>query len=242
MADLPIAFMPLMVDALHDDRKRQTRRLLRNPEYFGCPTGDCPHQTQAECDAAMAALTRADTGYAIGDRLYVREAYYQRGHWEPVPGARTKGNRQKWAFVPTGPVQFDAPTEYRLGRHHKDPGTLAWHKRLGRFMPRALSRMTLTVTEVRVQRLQAISEADAIAEGITQYPAEGPHRGGAPYWTAERNSAAAISRCTPVDAYAALWDSLHTAPGTRWADEPWIVAVSFDVAHGNIDGGQHGLR
>jgi len=222
MADLPIAFMPLMVDALHDDRKRQTRRLLRNPEYFGCPTGDCPHQTQAECDAAMAALTRADTGYAVGDRLYVREAYYQRGYWVPVLGARTKGNRQKWAFVPAGPVQFDAPDEYRLGRHHKDPGTVAWHKRMGRFMPRALSRMTLTVTEVRVQRLQMISEADAAQEGAL-LP-----------WTGTAGSACDDTR-TARGEFSALWDSLHTAPGTRWEDDPWVVAVSFTVAHGNID-------
>jgi len=232
MSDLPIAFMPLMVDALHDDRKRQTRRLLRNPEYFGCPTGDCPHQTQAECDAAMAALTRADTGYAVGDRLYVREAYYQRGHWEPVLGARTKGNRQKWAFVPAGPVRFDAPTEYRLGRHHKDPGTLAWHKRLGRFMPRTLSRMTLTVTEVRVQRLRAISEADAIAEGIEA-------RGFGVMWGwidyLEQNPHMTRHYSDPRESYRSLWDSLHTDPGTRWADDPWVVAVSFSVAHGNID-------
>jgi len=37
--------------------------------------------------------------------------------------------------------------------------------------------------------------------------------------------------------YADLWDSLHTEPGTRWEDNPWVVAVSFGVNHGNIDAG-----
>ena len=45
-----------------------------HPERYGCPTGDCPHGRQAECDAAMAALTPKEVGYAVGDRLYVREA------------------------------------------------------------------------------------------------------------------------------------------------------------------------
>jgi hypothetical protein len=38
-----------------------------------------------------------------------------------------------------------------------------------------------------------------------------------------------------VAAFKALWETLHTKPGERWEDNPWIVAVSFDVHRGNID-------
>ena len=83
--------------------------------------------------------------------------------------------------------------------------------------------ITLLVTDVRVQRLQDISEADAIAEGIEQ------HGGffGLPEadWDDAELSAAA--------AYARLWNSLHGPDA--WAQNPWVVAVSFDVRRGNID-------
>ncbi|MCW1985552.1 UNVERIFIED_ORG: hypothetical protein M2348_001284 [Sphingomonas sp. R1F5B] len=251
MADRPIAFSAPMVAALLAGTKTQTRRLLRNPEYYGCPTGDCPHQTQAECDAAMGALGVAETGYAVGDKLYVREAYYQFGHWERVDGVKTKGGKDKWAFVGTeSMVTFDPPADFLKSRSKAFPGAPRWHKRLGRFMPRAASRLTLTVTEVRVQRLQDISEADAKAEGIVWvYPTEEDYR-----WARERGfptsdmegiwtvpgmggpGKADIWGVTAAQCYRFLWDSLHTEPGTRWADSPWIVAVSFTVARGNIDG------
>jgi hypothetical protein len=228
-----------MVRALVAGDKTQTRRLLRNPEFYGCPTGDCPHDKRSECNQAMAALSDREKGYAVGDRLYVREAYFQRGHWAPVEGGVTKRGKQKWAFIPADDViRFDAPESYRKAMHRDDPATVVWHQRLGRFMPRRASRLTLTVTEVRVQRLQEISEADAIAEGVAEYPCEGPHRGpGATYWTAERGHPEHGARTTPIAAYQALWDTLHTAPGERWQDDPWIVAVSFSVEQRNIDAG-----
>lgn len=239
MVNRPILFSAPMVRALLDGRKTQTRRLLRNPEYYGCPTGDCPHETQAECNAAMGALDASETGYDVDDRLWVREAYFQRGHWEPVLGASTKSGRQKWAFVPTGLVQFDTPSEYRKGRHHKDPGTVAWHKRLGRFMPRAASRLTLTVTDVRVERLQAISEADAIAEGIEEVTRSVASRDPAlRFWKRYRDGGWNSYVDTAVGSYASLWTEIN-GPGA-WEANPWVVAVSFSVRRGNIDEVGHG--
>lgn len=237
MADRPISFIEPMVLGLIREvdhpgtGKSQTRRLLRNSEHYGCPTGDCPHETQAECDAAMGALGLAETGYAVGDRLYVRQAYFQFGHWERVEGVKTKGGKDKWAFVGTkSMVTFDQPADFLKSRSKAFPGAPRWYKRLGRFMPRAASRLTLTVTDVRVQRLQDISEADALAEGAFKGKATGrvfdsmtSMRLGGPEWRNAR------------DWYADLWDSLHTEPGTRWADSPWVVAVTFEVARGNID-------
>jgi hypothetical protein len=109
--------------------------------------------------------------------------------------------------------------------HSADPATPAWHKRLGRFMPRAASRMTLLVTEVRVQRLQDCSEEDAIAEGIERAP-----------WRSDKwlnylhQSGAFID---PVKSYSSLWDSINGAGA--WEQNPWIVAYSFEVEHRNID-------
>ncbi len=82
------------------------------------------------------------------------------------------------------------------------------------FMPRWASRLTLTVTDVRVQRLQDISEEDAWAEGITAYGTTRYEREGR-------------------DLYALLWNSINGAGA--WNNNPWVVALSFTVRKGNID-------
>ena len=75
------------------------------------------------------------------------------------------------------------------------------------FMMRHMSRLTLEVTEVRVERLQSISADDARAEGIDRCLAE----------TLE-----------PVEVYRSLWESIN-GPGS-WAANPWVWVVSFRVA------------
>jgi hypothetical protein len=70
-------------------------------------------------------------------------------------------------------------------------------------MPRWASRLTLTVSDVRVQRLQAISEEDAQAEGVAKLIWDG--EGG---WY---ESATGTYRC----GFAGIWQHLHGAPLSR---------------------------
>lgn len=98
-------------------------------------------------------------------------------------------------------------------------------KRPSIHMPRWASRLTLTVTDVRVQRLQDISTRDCIAEGIA----------------ADLRDAVGLSDLalrhaahdTYVAGYRALWNSLHGADA--WAANPWVVALTFAVHRCNID-------
>jgi hypothetical protein len=79
-----------------------------------------------------------------------------------------------------------------------------------------------------VERLRDISEVDAEAEGCVWDSADGHDVWYVPGSKMPRNGA------TARECYALLWDSRHS-PGKRWVDNPWIVAVSFTVAHKNID-------
>jgi hypothetical protein len=83
------------------------------------------------------------------------------------------------------------------------------------FMPRAASRITLRITEVRVERLHDISPEDAAAEGWA-----GPD---------EANS---IASAYPIGWYARLWESINGAGS--WDLNPWVWAVSFErvLKHG----------
>lgn len=93
-------------------------------------------------------------------------------------------------------------------------------------LPRWASRLTLIVETVKVERLQDISEADAIAEGIE--PAPPPHPGYRHY--GERDGLPGI---VAVDSYKALWESLHGAGA--WRANPDVVALTFRVVKENID-------
>lgn len=263
MTDRPILFSAPMVRALLDGRKTQTRRVLKPqpslaPVHHFRSIGTSTKTGKTEWQACQPNGRYVDafsgpagcvhdycTTPSPGDRLWVREAYYQRGHWEPVAHKRTKAGRQKWAFIPTGPVSFDEPAEYRKGRHHKDLSTVSWHKRLGRFMPRWASRLTLTVTDVRVERLQDISEADALAEGIyDESVLVGAHchaghhveEHGTRYFShteADDISEDGNGFESAAEAYGALWNHIN-GPGA-WDANPWIVALTFTVARHNID-------
>lgn len=82
-------------------------------------------------------------------------------------------------------------------------------------MPRWASRLTLEVTEVRVQRVQDISEADAEAEGV-RGNASGP-------WGCEGL----------VEDFADLWNSIHGPDA--WDRNPWVAAITFKTHHQNVD-------
>lgn len=214
MTDRPILFSALMVRALLQGRKTQTRRLLPNPEYYGCPTGDCPHERQDECNLAMKENTAADLRFAVGDRLWVKET------WRTL---------QKWDCLKPSHLADDIDKiDYAANGYGRNP-LWAWGKtRVSIFMPRWASRITLTVTDVRVERLQDISQEDAQAEGIyfDKIGFTAGHiglRGCNQEWAA-----------TPAIAYANLWRHIN-GPGA-WEANPWIVVVTFTVESRNIDG------
>jgi hypothetical protein len=87
-------------------------------------------------------------------------------------------------------------------------------------MPRWASRLTLRLTDVRVQRLQEITGRDAVAEGIEKVPAKNvpPELAGA--WSANET----------VFAFARLWDSINAKRGYSWDSNPFCWALTFEEA------------
>lgn len=138
--------------------------------------------------------------YAVGDRLYVRE------HWRTYStldgdAPRNIEGVRVWYEADEG---YKPKSRFRQGMH----------------MPRWASRITLDVTEVRVERLQDIGTADVMAEGIA-------HEG--PGYAAPGHSWLG----SPEAAYRHLWDAIN-GPGA-WDANPWVAAYSFIPRLGNID-------
>lgn len=159
------------------------------------PTGPVVyHQTLT---SGMCVGLEREPPYAPGDRLYVREAI-------------DKASDRDGVFYR---ADYEA--------QHGDATGLGWRPSI--HMPRWASRLTLTVTEVRVQRLQEISAGDSIAEGVECETC-----------TAMGQSACHGRGCfASIDAYRTLWNSLHGPDA--WDANPWVVALTFNVKRGNID-------
>jgi hypothetical protein len=147
----------------------------------------------------------------VGDRLWVREA------WMPFDDDHQIGDC-KYAYRASTTLDGeDIRKEYiRLGRKYQ------WRPSI--HMPRKASRITLEITNIRIERLNAISEADAIAEGIESEPHKvfGVHY--KLYGELERLNQWTVG---PKWSYETLWESIN-GQGS-WKQNPWVWVVEFKV-------------
>ena len=94
------------------------------------------------------------------------------------------------------------------------------------FMPRWVSRITLEITDIRVQRVQEISRVDTHAEGILRFDRDNPDvNGGVGY---NRGAPNLPMRYESLAAYEDLWDSINRKK-YPWASNPWVWAITFKV-------------
>jgi hypothetical protein len=212
MRDHPIIFSAPMVLALLAGRKTQTRRLAwRDPDPLIRTGKPSPWQRVKP-----------------GDRLWVRESLYIWGRWRQ-DGLNKKG-LPRWRFEEIGRRADPDPAPELIGTRGQRHIEKFW-LRPSIHMPRWASRLTLTVTEVRVQRLQEISRWDARAEGIRPLPQQDVDDPSC-WWECEPGQHQAR---TPTESFRLLWSSLHDDAPARWEDDPEVVALTFTVARRNID-------
>lgn len=199
MKERPILFSGAMVRALLAGTKTQTRRAVRKQFAPDAIVAEVAATTPEGWQVSgHSGLWWDDAGACIddaircpygmpGDRLWVREA---------------------WARTRVFGAEF---VVYREGDNRTDYGG-PWKPSIHMF--RRDSRITLEITGVRVERLQDISDLDAIAEGIGL-----------------NASAAGIPMTTPPDLtmpramYRDLWESINGAGS--WAANPWVWVVEF---------------
>lgn len=204
MKERPIIFSGSMVRAIRDGRKTQTRRVVKaalprigaGAEYIRrvirCPYGQPGDLLWVrETWAAVRPETDWETGYVDS----VKE----------VPlGAR---NCRIWYRSDYG---FDDTPEEREFR---------WRSPIR--MPRRASRLTLRLTDVRVERVQDISEEDARAEGCAGHAVDG--HSGYPIGYA------------PTDEFRDVWDAINAKRGHSWDANPWVWVMTFEPTWKNVD-------
>jgi len=191
----PIMFSDAMVNAIKRFDKTQTRRVIKARHDWCIDTynGDVwPLYACYVYECPETVPVKCPYGQP-GDRLWVRETFNP--HYF---GFRKPGYRADW----TNPDGVEEPK---------------WSPSI--HMPRWASRFTLRVKDVRVERVQDITEADALAEGIERHWDDGV------WYYGELNK----GHCDPVCAFVKLWDSIYKLRGFGWEKNPWVWVVKFEV-------------
>jgi len=234
MKERPILFSTDMVKDILEDRKTQTRRVIKDPrrhssgrDAFLSSNVGKPSMGDIEKELALNLKPNFPCPYGqVGDRLGVKETHYRWGHW--VKNGFTKTGRQKWTFKADGDeVRYcDNPPE--AVQRNSFRGT-AWYKRPSIFLPKKYIRIWLEITELRVERLQEITGSDVLREGFPW------HGIGATMQFGYR---------PPLTWFVDLWDSLNAkrkptkydqehgitepiTPSYAWASNPWVWVIEF---------------
>ena len=201
----PIPFNGAMVRAILSGAKTQTRRAIKLPhhnplgQWEACTSGGHgARDRKGNLVPEEVCIWHTRTGDTLvcpfgqpGDRLWVRET------WRGVVN-----------IAPPGSYEY-AVARYVPEREHcrrveyaatQTPDSEPWRPSI--HMPRWACRLVLEIADVRVERLQAISEADAKAEGTSPVAAKAP---------------------THRDAFRYLWGDT----GGDWESNPWVWVVGF---------------
>lgn len=207
MKEYPILFRHEMVLAILAGQKTQTRRLA-DLQLDGETTGDGVTTGGYEPDRK-----KGWGRVKPGDRIWVRETW--RTFERPEDGRDGIVFLADGAFVSLENSRKAADLwldDHKNGRHGEN-----WRPSI--YLRRWASRIILEVTEVRSQRLQEISETDALAEGIT-----GPHPVGYPAYRIPGDSKPRYSSALAAFEYA--WDGINSERGS-WSSDPFVWAISF---------------
>ena len=170
--ELPIIFSTPMVRAILDDRKTQTRRVIKPSRYMqkyaaGKWGGwDSPIQANEAAALAYQILTTQGErrGVQPGDLLWVKETWAEFCRNESCfDGCTCEGNDTYIEYKADSP-RAEAPGGWDELPIYERPPWGRWKS--PRFMPKRAARIWLEVIDVRAERVQDISEADAKAEGF----------------------------------------------------------------------------
>jgi len=232
MKERPIIFSPEIVRAMLAGNVTQTRRVVKfmhetpkligqaaehrnlNAVYPAREKGWVFWQTTRAGDGLAEFTKKAyATGLLCpygepGDRLWVRET---------CAIGFTDSGELACDYFADGKRKYFERTIY----NDADRGWMIYindGKRPSIFMPRWASRITLEIVNVRVERLQDISDDDAKAEGFEYYGE-----------TLFKDYGEILAEHTAIYKYASYWDLLNARQGFLWKSNPWVWVIGFRV-------------
>jgi len=200
----PIIFSTDMVKAILEGRKTQTRRVIEPAKTSATAKYFDPKLNNWPIDQDTGRKLNCPYGQA-GDRLWVRETFcYKYDAIKAIPI-----EREVW-YKASNPevikIDGDGGQEFRKDGYEASP----WLPSI--FMPRWASRITLEITEIRVERLQEITPLDCLAEGVMDDLIN---------WKFD---------------FIKLWDKINAKRGYGWSVNPWVWVISFKMLKDKDEG------
>lgn len=209
MKEHPILFNTEMVRAILDGRKTQTRRIIKpqplflcesTPVYYDDKLVECPDcGDKHDTDHHQHEIKYP---YQIGDRLWVRETWFPTTSYKTAKDALDDTNGERKAAY-----KADYYSDFKL--------VDGWKPSI--HMPRWASRITLEITDIRVERVQDISEADAQAEGVKPAPQVSQCSDGTFIQCSEKAYRGGFYK---------LWGELY-GWHDWWDINPWVWVIEF---------------
>lgn len=199
MNEKPILFKSDMVRAILEGRKTETRRIIK---FKDLPLEPLHHNIWKSQSGWQDGDIKIKCPYGqVGDRLWVRET------WCADCG--------KQVCYRENMVRCEQRATHFPNRCHP------WHPSIHMF--RKYSRITLEITDIKVERVQDITEEGAKAEGIKVLPLQSEKDESAWY-----QSAPGINQArTAKQSFQKLWDSINKKRGFGWESNPWVWVVKF---------------
>lgn len=232
MKERPIIYNSEMVRAILNDQKTQTRRIIRQqpPAGYDYVCGNNPENRlrNLKGEPVYIFLDRPDVNWPFpeefgtlsypdkpfpsafgqpGDCLWVRETWYN----DTIDSLVNRISLEELK----NNIYYKADGE----PHWEEGGITSWKPSI--HMPRWASRILLRIKNIRVERLQDISERDAIAEGIMKF---GPRSFGLERWSEFYETA--------IFAFQRLWESIHGSGS--WEKNPWVWVLEFEKINSRI--------
>ena len=214
----PILFNTEMVRAILDRRKTQTRRVIKSLDgliFYRAEPSEDAYEALGKWDffygwleggVMFDACASVKAPYSIGDILWVRETW--NGDW-----------CDHYIYKADGGSAVSAG-------YDKEP---RWHPSI--HMPRDAARIFLRVTDVQVERLNEISQSNAIDEGALTCDLCETDEYKESCEKAKREGSKPPIGYSPRERFAALWDStIKNTEITKygWAANPWVWVIKFD--------------
>jgi len=212
MTEHPIIMNGESVRAILAGRKSQTRRVIKpQPTGYGLVwiENDCGFAAWQDDGLLLdEGSQRLCPHGRVGDLLWVRETWANVWNGEDASDGEHVEYR---ADLPAGCTDYPGqwPAEYAIGSNDAPKWRASIH------MPRRASRVTLRITDVRVQTVQEIGYDDIIAEG----------------WDVRRDAPVTDGTCgdDAREWFRRLWDGINAKRGYPWAVDPWVFAITFQV-------------
>jgi hypothetical protein len=210
----PILFKTEMVLAILAGKKTQTRRVVKpQPIAFTGRKFIMPDDAPKKWHDAQNVFAECSPYGNTGNTLWVREAFLDADDYPCAGYHEDPENEPKYLF------RAECPEDQRKG--------LLWKSSI--FMPREAARIILEIKNIRIERLQSITEEDAVKEG-TPIPVSENHKLLMPL----NGKHLPIQYFNPINTenynrafYAALWDDIN-GKKHPWISNPWVWVIEFE--------------